>query len=115
MVATLCFVTGIGFSVRFTTLPRYRSTCFFMSLIKFVFIPITVVGIAYLCGLGTVAEGRPLKVALVLSAMPVAMNALILPSLYHLDIDLANACWVFTTTALLVILPLLMGVLAYIK
>ena len=55
--------------------------------------------------------GLPLKVVTILSAMPVAMNALIPPSLFRLDLDLANACWVFTTMELVVILPVLVIIL----
>jgi len=40
--------------------------------------------------------------------MPVAFNALIPPSIYDLDLDLANSCWFFTTALLIIILPLLL-------
>ena len=43
--------------------------------------------------------------------MPVAMNALIPPSLFRLDLDLANACWVFTTLELVLVLPILIIIL----
>jgi hypothetical protein len=49
-----------------------------------------------------------MKVVMILSSMPVAFSALIPPSLYDLDLDLANACWFFTTSALIVVLPLLL-------
>ena len=66
---------------------------------------------AYLCGLGEIENGLPLKVVAILASMPVAMNALIPPSLFDLDLDLANACWVFTTLELIVVLPILVIVL----
>jgi predicted permease len=40
--------------------------------------------------------------------MPVAFNALIPPSIYDLDLDLANSCWFFTTAALVIVLPMLL-------
>jgi hypothetical protein len=43
--------------------------------------------------------------------MPVAFNALIPPSLYDLDLDLANSCWFFTTAMLVVELPMLLMVI----
>jgi hypothetical protein len=52
-----------------------------------------------------VADGLPFKVALVLSSMPVAFNALVAASIYDLDLDLANSCWLVTTAALVVIMP----------
>jgi predicted permease len=36
----------------------------------------------------------------------VAFNALIPPSLYDLDLDLANSCWFVTTFLLTLVLPL---------
>ena len=43
--------------------------------------------------------------------MPVAMTALVPPSLFSLDLDLANACWIFSTLALVAVLPALLLVL----
>ena len=82
-----------------------------ISLIKFAFVPVIVTSLAALAGLGDVDGGIPLKVTAILSAMPVAMNALIPPSLFRLDLDLANACWVFTTLELVVVLPILIIIL----
>ena len=36
--------------------------------------------------------------------MPVAFNALVASSIYDLDLDLANACWQITTSALVIII-----------
>ena len=52
-----------------------------------------------------------LKVVIILSSMPVAFNALIPPSIYDLDLDLANACWFFTTACLAITLPVLILIL----
>ena len=46
--------------------------------------------------------------------MPVAFTALIPPSIYDLDLDLANSCWFFTTALLVVVLPLLLMILSLI-
>ena len=43
--------------------------------------------------------------------MPVAMTALVPPSLFRLDLDLANACWIFSTLALVAVLPALLVIL----
>jgi hypothetical protein len=47
-------------------------------------------------------------VVIILSSMAVAFSALIPPSIYDLDLDLANACWFFTT-AFIVVLPVRYG------
>ena len=67
--------------------------------------------LAYLLGFGNIENGLPLKVVIILSSMPVAFSALIPPSIYDLDLDLANSCWFFTTALLIIILPLLLIIL----
>ena len=39
--------------------------------------------------------------------MPVAFNALIPPSLYGLDLDMANSCWLISVLGMAGLLPLL--------
>jgi predicted permease len=46
--------------------------------------------------------------------MPVTFNSMIPPSIYDLDLDLANSCWFVTTALLVVVLPLLLLVLRQI-
>ena len=40
-----------------------------------------------------------------------SINALIPPSIYDLDLDLANSCWFVTTTLLAIVLPALLLVI----
>ena len=69
--------------------------------------PGVVTSLALLLGYRYIGGGLLLKVVMILSSMPVAFMALIPPSLYDLDIDLANSCWLFTTTMLVIVLPVL--------
>jgi predicted permease len=81
-----------------------------VSLKKAALVALPFIGLtALLCG-----GGLPLKVVIILSAMPVAFNALIPPSIYELDLDLANSCWFFTTPLLIVVLPVRLFVLRII-
>ncbi len=64
--------------------------------------------LAWSLGFGTIDGGLPLKVVMILSSMPVAFNALIPPSIYDLDLDLANSCWFITTALLALVLPALL-------
>ena len=70
--------------------------------------PILATSLAYMIGFGNIDNGLPLKVVMILSSMPVAFNALIPPSIYDLDLDLANSCWFFTTALLIIVLPILL-------
>lgn len=111
ILGTVCFLLSIGMSLRLSSMGCYVRQSAAISLIKFVGCPLVIVALAILCGLGGIDDGLPLKVVAILASMPVAMNALIPPSLFDLDLDLANACWVFTTLELVVVLPVLVFVL----
>jgi len=105
---TLLLLTSIGMAMRFRKIGSYLGECLSISLIKFVLVPLLVFLPAYFLGYGNIQNGLPLKVVLILSSMPVAFNALIPPSIYNLDLDLANSCWFFTTAMLVVVLPVLL-------
>ena len=108
---TVFFLLSIGMGLRLSRMASYVRESAAVSIIKFLLVPVLITSLAMLAGLGNVDGGVPLKVVAILSAMPVAMNALIPPSLFELDLDLANACWVFTTLELVVVLPVLVIIL----
>ena len=77
-----------------------------MAMIKFIIVPVAATTIAYYIGFGKVDQGLPLKVTLILSSMPVGFIAMVPPTIYELDVDLANATWLVTNFLLLLIVPL---------
>ncbi len=105
-LGTVMLLTSIGLAMRFRRVRDYLKESVAIALIKFAFVPILATVMAYLIGLGALDGGLPLKVVLILASMPVAFNALIPPSIYDLDLDLANSCWFFTTALLIVVLPI---------
>ena len=111
---TVSLLTSIGLALKFRRIRDYLKECFAVSIIKFFFVPVMASSLAYLLGFGKLDHGLPLKVVIILSSMPVAFNALIPPSIYDLDLDLANSCWFFTTALLIIILPLLLILLSAI-
>lgn len=113
-LGTVLLLTSIGLALKFRRVRDYLKECLSVSIIKFLFVPILASSLAYLLGFGDIDHGLPLKVVIILSSMPVAFNALIPPSIYDLDLDLANSCWFFTTALLIIILPLLLIVLSVI-
>ena len=110
-LGTILLLTSIGLALRFRKVRDYLKECVSVSVIKFFLIPILVTSVAYMLGFGNIDGGLPLKVVIILSCMPVAFNALIPPSIYDLDLDLANSCWFVTTTMLVAVLPILLVVL----
>ena len=57
---------------------------------------------------------RPPLNEIFLSSMPDAFTALIPLSIYDLDLDLANSCWLVTTLSIALILPLLSLIISLI-
>ena len=111
ILATVLFLFAIGLSLRLSRMARYTRQSLAVCAIKFIGVPLLITGIAKAVGYGAIDNGLPLKVVAVLSSMPVAMTALVPPSLFSLDLDLANACWIFSTLALVAVLPALLLVL----
>lgn len=102
---------AIGITLRVGTLGRYGREIAAAMAIRFLLVPGVVIPAAVALGMGQVAEGLALKVIALLAFMPMGVVALVPPVLYGADLDLANAGWLATTAAMMVILPLLALVL----
>jgi hypothetical protein len=107
-LATILLLCSIGLALRFSRVGDYLRECVSVSVIKFALVPVSATTLAWLIGFGDIDNALPLKVVMILSTMPVAFTALIPPSIYDLDLDLANSCWFVTTAMLVVVLPLLL-------
>jgi predicted permease len=106
-LGTLALLISIGLAMRIKTIQDYLKECVAVSAVKFLIVPVILTLTAFLLGYGKIEEGLPLKVVMILSSMPVAFTSLVPPSLYDLDVDLANSCWLFSTSLLVVVLPVL--------
>lgn len=116
LVPTGAFVllVSIGMGLHFTRMFGYLKEAVSISVVKFILLPAVAVSGAYVLGLGQIEGGEPVKTVLVASSMPVAFNTVVAASIYDLDLDMANACWLLTTVALIVVLPWLSLVLGFI-
>lgn len=108
---TLVLLVSIGLGMRFSSVTGNYIEGLIVALIKFIAVPSAAVSLAYFLGFHTIENGLPLKVVLIASSMPVAFTALVASSIYDLDLDLANSCWLITTGALVVVLPVLYALL----
>lgn len=113
-LGTVILLISIGLGMKFEKVRNYTSECLAISVIKFILVPLIVSTTAFLLGYGKIEEGLPLKIVIILSSMPVAFTALIPPSIYDLDLDLANSCWLVTTLSLALILPSLAYIISLI-
>ena len=76
-------------------------------MIKFAIVPTVATTFAYMVGFGEIDQGLPLKVVMILSSMPVGFIAMVPPTIYDLDVDLANANWLVTNLLLILVIPTL--------
>jgi hypothetical protein len=74
-------------------------------VIKFIVLPLAAGIGSYLLGLHQLENGLPMKIVLIGASMPVAFNALVVASIYDLDLELANSCWLITTCSMVLVLP----------
>lgn len=106
-LGTLLLLISIGLAMHFGEMGEYLSKALIIAIIKFIAVPISVYVLGSLLGLGQIERGLPLKVSLVLSSMPVAFTAMVPPTLYNLDVHLANTAWFVTTILLVMVVPAL--------
>lgn len=111
---TVILLSSIGMAMKFGRTGQYLREGLVILGLKFLAVPAVCVGLAWFAGLGEPAGGLPLKAVLILSSMPVAFNSLVPPSLYGLDLDLANSCFLISVTGLVLLLPALHLVLGLI-
>ena len=110
-VTTFAYMLAVGLTMNFKAIKKFKSPVFSMSFIKFVWSPMVGILLAYLLNYQNIMGGLPLKIAIIESFMPTAIASLVLASLFDLDQDLANSCWIFTTFLLMVFLPILLFIL----
>jgi predicted permease len=114
VVPTMTAMLGsaIGLTLRITKVNSYRREIAMVVITKFIVIPLVIVPIAWVSGLGSMLGGVPFKVVVIASCMPTAFLAVVPPAIYGFDLDLANSAWLVTTLGLLVVAPILLFVLA---
>lgn len=112
LAASVSLMGAVGLSVRPGRLRYHLREAAGAAAIKFAGIPLILITLAWALGFGRLEQGLPLKMVAIMASMPVAFNALIPPTLFGLDEDLSNSCWLFTTAAMLVVVPVLARVIA---
>jgi len=108
-VAVYSFAIGTLFDLR--SVRRFLRECLAMSGLKFAVSP--AIGIVLFLAASLFLHLSPLllKVMIVQCAMPVAIMSVVVSRFCRLDMQLAAACWVFTTLAVSGIVPVLAYVL----
>jgi len=111
-VSVLLF--GIGMTMRLSALRQYITECLALSVVKFVISPLLALLIAFALGLFAAADRALLYVVFIESFAPGAIYGLVLASMFDLDQDLANACWLFTNIVGIALIPLVIFLMGFL-
>lgn len=104
-LATIILLTSIGINLKFNKMKEYIKPSLLIVISKIIIVPSIVTALAYFIDFSHIDNGLPLKVVLVLASMPTGFIAMVPPSIYDLDSDLANTTWVATNMSLLLTIP----------
>ena len=107
-LGSFVILCSIGMALQFRKMKIYLLKALALLPLKYLLVPALTFTAASLAGLGSIDNGLPLKVVLILSSMPVAFIALIPPAIYGLNLDLANTCWLVSTLFMIITVPVLM-------
>jgi len=113
--STLSMLFAIGLGLKVNKITQYKREAIAVMAIKFVLSPIIILCAALLLGLNFKENLDVLRVVIILSAMPPAYTATVAPSLYDLDLDMSNSCWILSTMAMVVVIPILSAILFFLK
>ncbi|MBN2049247.1 MAG: hypothetical protein JW760_02280 [Spirochaetales bacterium] len=104
-LVSFLLLVSIGMAMKLQNLRRYWHSGLYLMLIKYLLVPAGATFLAWISELGTIMDGLPLRVVFILSSMPSGFISLIPPSLYNLDLDYANSCWLIVMGGLGLALP----------
>jgi len=93
----------VGLRLRRANPMREIRPCLLLAAIKFLVMPTVGVGLAFACGL----DATTVRVIAICASMPVAFMAVVGAVIYRLDDELVSSFWLFTTSAMVVVVPIL--------
>ena len=113
-LAIFLYMFAIGLGLKLGRIKDFLREITFVSLIKFVYVPLVGIGLGFLFGYQHILGGLPLKVVFIQAIMPTAIWSVIAVNLYGLNKELSNAIWIATTLLLLPLLPLIIWIVRII-
>lgn len=106
-LASFLLLISIGMGLKISRIGDYLPEALVTCTVKFLLLPLVAVGLGLASGFALIENGLPLKAVLIASSMPVAFNTVVAASIFDLDLDMANSCWILTTLCLVAVVPLL--------
>lgn len=106
-LSSFLLLLSIGMAMRFSKISSYWKPGAAIMVIKSLLLPLLMGSVVILLGLHHYQEGLVLKLVLILSSMPMGFTAMVPPSIYDMNLDMANACWLLSNLTLIYMIPLL--------
>jgi predicted permease len=100
----------VGLTLRSARPIKHLGRCLGVCAVKFALVPAAAVAAAWLLG----HRGQALQVVAICTSMPVAFMALVGANLYRLEEELISSMWLFTTGAMMAVVPLLAFVVPWV-
>lgn len=102
---SLIMLCSIGMGFEFRGIMSHAESLGSVFIIRYLIVPVMITLTAWLIGLGRIQDGLPLKTVFILCHMPTGFLSAILPGIYGLDQDYANAGWMATMLFLVPAVP----------
>ncbi len=96
---------SIGMGFEFKGIMKHAESLGSVFLIRYLIVPLVITTAAWVLGLGSIQNGLPLMTVFILCHMPTGFLSAILPGIYGLDQDYANAGWMATMLFLIPAVP----------
>ena len=104
-LGTFSMMISVGLVFRFKTILQHWKIALALSLSKQMFLPVVAYCLVVLTGQASAYDGLILQIAVLIATMPIAFIVILPASIYKLDQDLANSCWVMSSVVFLIMLP----------
>jgi len=108
---TVLAMFAVGMTMTFSRMGHYWRPLLGQSLIKYIMWPAITFAVILLIGGNLRSDPVTFRVLMLLSFMPVAMQAMLISNLFDLDMELVNSLWLGTTLFSLMTSPLLLYLL----
>ncbi|WP_413700116.1 AEC family transporter [Psychromonas sp. KJ10-10] len=114
-IGTFSLMVSVGLVFRFKSVLQHWRVALTLALCKQIILPIIVFCLVMIIGQADLYNGLFLQVAVLLAAMPMAFIVIMPATIYKLDQNLANACWIISSLVFLVMLPFIPNILNWIS
>ena len=104
-LGTFSMMISVGLVFRFKTILQHWKIALALSLSKQMLLPVIAYCLVVLTGQAGTYDGLILQIAVLIATMPIAFIVILPASIYKLDQDLANSCWVMSSVVFLIMLP----------